>query len=126
MLGGETSGHVICLDKTTTGDGLITALQVIAIMRRTGRALSDLADGMPQLPQMLVNVRTTARVDLGEYHSIARAVSAAESQLGARGRVVLRASGTEPVIRVMVEGEDRVMVQSLAADIAESVRIALN
>lgn len=125
-LGGETSGHVICLDKTTTGDGLIAALQVLAVMRRTGRSLSELADGMPQLPQTLVNVRVGSRVDLNGNESIASAVSAAESKLGERGRVVLRPSGTEPVIRVMVEGEDQAMVQALATELAESVRAALD
>lgn len=126
ILGGETSGHVICLDKTTTGDGLITALQVLAVMRRTGLPLSDLVAGMSQLPQSLLNVRVNVTVDINGNESVAAAVLAAESKLGSRGRVVLRPSGTEPVIRVMVEGEDQVVVQALAAEIAESVRAAFS
>jgi phosphoglucosamine mutase len=121
MLGGETSGHVICLDKTTTGDGLITALQVLAVMRRTGKSLSELARVMPQLPQVLLNVRVREPVD-PMTPAIRAAVADAESALGQRGRVVLRASGTEPVIRVMVEGENRDDVQLLAERLAESVR----
>jgi phosphoglucosamine mutase len=124
-LGGETSGHVICLDKTTTGDGLITALQILAIMRRTGRSLSALAEGMVQMPQTLLNVRVAGPIDVGSNETIRLAVAAAESKLGARGRIVLRSSGTEPVIRVMVEGDDQNVVKALAAELADSVRAAV-
>lgn len=124
-IGGETSGHLICLDKTTTGDGLITALQVLAIMCRTGRSLSELTADMPQLPQTLLNVQVGGPIDLSGNASISHAVAAIEGKLGERGRVVLRASGTEPVIRVMVEGEDESVVQALAAELAESVRAAV-
>ncbi|MBT8079551.1 MAG: phosphoglucosamine mutase, partial [Gammaproteobacteria bacterium] len=112
VIGGETSGHMICLDKTTTGDGLISSLQVLAIMKRSGRSLSDLASGMPKYPQLMLNVRTDKRMDPAESPKICQAVSAAEGELASAGRVVLRASGTEPVIRVMVEGEDASQVQS--------------
>jgi phosphoglucosamine mutase len=122
ILGGETSGHVLCLDRTTTGDGLITALQVLAVMRRTGRRLSELTGGMPQLPQVLLNVKVAKLADPTLDAGIRQAVGAVESKLGQRGRVVLRASGTEPVIRVMVEGEDRHEVSALAAELAEQVR----
>lgn len=122
ILGGETSGHVICLDRTTTGDGLITALQVLAVMRRTGRSLSELTAGMAQLPQVLLNVRVREPVNPADDPAVQSAVGAIESKLGNRGRVVLRASGTEPVIRVMVEGEDRQEVGALAAQLADSVR----
>ncbi len=122
ILGGETSGHVICLDRTTTGDGLVTALQVLAVMQRTGSKLSELTADMPQLPQVLVNVRIRDTADPMSNPGIRDAVEAAESQLGERGRVVLRASGTEPLIRVMVEGEDRYQVTSLATGLAEHVR----
>jgi len=125
ILGGETSGHLICLDKTTTGDGLVTALQILAVMRRTGSSLKALVAGMPQLPQRMINVRITESVDLGEQPAIREAVRAAEAELGDRGRVVLRASGTEPLIRVMVEGESQASVDTLAARLAESVRAAL-
>jgi phosphoglucosamine mutase len=122
IVGGETSGHIICLDRTTTGDGLITALQVLAVMRRTGRSLSDLTAGMRHLPQVILNVRVSAPVNPTDHPAVRSAVGAVESKLGARGRVVLRASGTEPVIRVMVEGQDQHEVNTLAAELAESVR----
>jgi phosphoglucosamine mutase len=125
VLGGETSGHLLCLDKTTTGDGLITALQVLSIMRRTGKSLSELAAGMRRLPQILLNVKIAERVDIGANDSIAAAVRQTESRLDGRGRVVLRASGTEPVIRVMVEGEDEDLVRRLAESLADSVREAV-
>ncbi len=125
ILGGETSGHLICLDKTTTGDGLITALQILAIMKQGGNTLKQLVEAMPQLPQRMVNVRVTERVDPEEQPAIREAVRAAEDELGDRGRVVLRASGTEPVIRVMVEGESRTSVDALANRLAESVRAVL-
>ncbi len=124
ILGGEPSGHVLCLDKINTGDGLITALQVLSIMRRTGRALSELVAGMPQLPQTLVNVEIGEPVEIGSKSAISDAVEAAETELGQEGRVVLRASGTEPVIRVMVEGEDQATVRALASRLADSVRAA--
>jgi phosphoglucosamine mutase len=122
ILGGETSGHVICLDRTTTGDGLITALQVLAVMQRTGRPLSELAAGMSQFPQVLLNVKVRAPVDPNGDPAVRDAVDRVEAELGDRGRVVLRASGTEPVIRVMVEGEDRQLVNALAGRLADSVR----
>src|SRR6185503_3675126 len=119
MLGGETSGHVICLDRTTTGDGLITALQVLAVMRRTGLPLSELAAGMAQFPQVLLNVTVREPVDPSRNPAVREAVGRVEAELGERGRVVLRASGTEPVIRVMVEGEDAQQVNALAARLAD-------
>lgn len=125
ILGGETSGHVICLDKTTTGDGLITALQVLAVMRESGRSLSDLASGMHRLPQTLLNVKVAGRVDVDGDPSIRAAVDSAESALRGRGRVVLRASGTEPVVRVMVEGEDEALVNRLAEDLAAKVQASV-
>src|SRR5690606_31634229 len=97
---------VICLDRTTTGDGLVTALQVLAIMQETQRPLSELVAGMPRLPQVLVNVRTSRSMDIASEPVILDAVRSAETELAGRGLVVLRASGTEPVIRVMVEGSD--------------------
>jgi phosphoglucosamine mutase len=125
VLGGETSGHLICLDRTTTGDGLITALQVLAVMKRSGRSLRQLVSGMRHLPQKMINVKVRERVDPHAEPAIRDAVSAAEAELGDRGRVVLRASGTEPLIRVMVEGEHLEAVEALAGRLAESVRAAL-
>jgi phosphoglucosamine mutase len=125
ILGGETSGHLLCLDKTTTGDGLITALQVLAVLKKTGKSLSELVRGMKRLPQILLNVEIDSRIDVDSNASIGAAVKAAESKLDGRGRVVLRASGTEPLIRVMVEGEEEELVNRLAQDLADSVRAAV-
>ncbi len=121
VIGGETSGHVIVLDKTTTGDGLICALQVLAIMKKSGKKLSELAAGMPKYPQIMVNVRTNSRMDPDSSRDIQAAVVEAEGELAGKGRVVLRASGTEPVIRVMVEGEDHDQVVSIANRLATVV-----
>jgi phosphoglucosamine mutase len=125
VLGGETSGHLLCLDRTTTGDGLVSALQVLAAMKRSGRSLAELASGMPQFPQVMVNVRVRERIDPGQSPAIRDAVERVEAALGASGRVVLRASGTEPLIRVMVEGEDEVVVTRHANELAEVVRQAV-
>jgi phosphoglucosamine mutase len=122
ILGGETSGHILCLDKTTTGDGLITALQVLATMRDTGRSLSDLASAMRRLPQTMLNVKVDGRVNVDSNPAITAAVLSANSTLNGRGRIVLRASGTEPVVRVMVEGEDEDLVQRVAAELAAVVQ----
>jgi phosphoglucosamine mutase len=124
QLGGESSGHIIDLEKTTTGDGLVTALQIMAIMTRTGHSLAELVEDMPMYPQTLINVRTVANVDLAASAPVRAAIEKAEQQLADRGRVLLRASGTEPVIRVMVEGENATEVTSLAEQLAESVRQA--
>lgn len=123
ILGGETSGHLLCLDKTTTGDGLVSALQVLTVLRETGKTLADLAGQMPRFPQTLVNVRVASTPDL-EDEKIQAAVQEVETQLGDRGRVVLRASGTEPVVRVMVEGDNEPEVIEVADRIAEAVRAA--
>jgi phosphoglucosamine mutase len=125
VLGGEASGHLLCLDRTTTGDGLVSALQVLAAMKRTNRSLAELAGGMSQFPQVMVNVRVRERVDPASSPSIREAVLRVEHALGGKGRVVLRASGTEPVIRVMVEGRDQGQVGQLANQLAEAVRQAV-
>ena len=124
ILGGETSGHLICLDKTTTGDGLVTALQILSVMQRTKKTLKELTAGMQQFPQTLVNVQIAEPLDLDSHPAIRRAIRAAESELSGRGRVVLRISGTEMVVRVMVEGEDAGHVANLAEQLAQSVRTA--
>jgi phosphoglucosamine mutase len=124
IIGGETSGHMICLDKTTTGDGLVTALQILAIMRRTGKSLSELTNGMSRYPQTMINVRTERKMDPDQVPQILDAVGQAEKELADSGRVVLRASGTESVIRVMVEGEDRTQVALLADRLAAVVAAA--
>ena len=121
IIGGETSGHVICLDQTTTGDGLVSALQILAVMRRTGKPLSELASGMSRYPQKMFNVPTDKRLDPDSSPAIRDAVSQAEAELAENGRVVLRASGTEAVIRVMVEGENEHQVLTLAKRLASVV-----
>jgi phosphoglucosamine mutase len=112
---------MLVLDQTTTGDGLVCALQVLAIMKRSGKPLSELVAGMRKYPQIMVNVRTEERFDPGQSVVIQEAVAAAEGELAETGRVVLRASGTEPVIRVMVEGEDPEQVAALAERLAAVV-----
>ena len=125
VLGGETSGHLLCLDRTTTGDGLVSALQVLAAMKRSGRTLAELSSGMPSYPQVMINVRVSERADPMESAAVRSAVQRLEESLGDTGRVVLRASGTEPVIRVMVEGRDHAAVTRHAEDLAEVVRSTL-
>ena len=124
ILGGETSGHIICLDKMTTGDGLIAALQVLEVMKRSGSNLADLAAEMPRYPQTMINVRVASKPNLDDLPAVKEAVAGVEATLGNAGRVVLRPSGTEPVIRVMVEGEDEALVKNLASELAESVEQA--
>lgn len=119
-LGGETSGHIICLDKTTTGDGIIAALQVLEWLVNKGLSLADACIGMDLYPQTLINVPVTDKIDLA-VPSIQEAVRAAESELAGTGRVLLRASGTEPLIRVMVEGQDDSLVDKLASELATSI-----
>jgi phosphoglucosamine mutase len=121
IIGGETSGHMIMLDKSTTGDGLICALQVLAIMKKTGKTLSELVAGMRKYPQTMINVRTERRLGLELSSEIQAAVVTAEAELVDTGRVVLRASGTESVIRVMVEGEDNDQVVAIAKRLAAVV-----
>lgn len=120
-IGGETSGHMICLDKTTTGDGLISALQILAVMKRSGKSLSELAAGMSRYPQKMLNVATDRKLDPSKSPQIQDAVAQAEIELADSGRVVLRASGTEPVIRVMVEGQNEHQVLDLAKRLASVV-----
>lgn len=121
-LGGETSGHLLCLDKTTTGDGLVSALQVLAVMRATGSSLAELTTRMAKYPQVLVNVKVAEKVDPATLPGVQAALAAAEAALTGSGRVVLRASGTEPLIRVMVEGRDATAVRETADRLAAVVR----
>ena len=124
VIGGETSGHMIVLDRTTTGDGLVCALQVLAVMQETGSRLSELASAMPKYPQTMLNVRVEKRMNPGDSPAIQEAVAQAEKELADTGRIVLRASGTEPVIRVMVEGQDEKVVNTLAERLAAVVEEA--
>jgi phosphoglucosamine mutase len=123
-LGGEPSGHIICRDRTTTGDGIVAALQVLAAMVLSGSSLRDLSLGMPRLPQVLVNVGLGDAVasEIMQNGQVNEAVADAEATLGDAGRVLLRPSGTEPLIRVMVEGTEAAQVTDLANAIADAVR----
>ena len=124
ILGGESSGHILCLDKTTTGDGLVCALQVLAVMKQTGRELAELAAGVRKFPQVLLNVKVAKRYDPTAVPQVQAAVQRIEARMGEEGRVVLRASGTELVIRVMVEGREEAATKAAAAELAEVVRSA--
>ena len=123
-LGGESSGHIICGDLSTTGDGVIAALQVLAAVRASGKTLDALASGFNPLPQVLVNVRISKGFDLTAHPTIGEACRRVESELEGRGRLLLRPSGTEPVIRVMVEGDNSVAIDALAGQVAEAIRQA--
>ena len=122
MLGGETSGHVICLDVATSGDGIISALQVLAAMIFFDKSLDELTQGFQKLPQILLNVCTQERIDLEGSHDIQMAVKNANAQLNGKGRVLLRLSGTEPLVRVMVEGENLKQIQAIAKELADVVK----
>ncbi|NKB88783.1 MAG: phosphoglucosamine mutase [Acidobacteria bacterium] len=123
-LGGEQSGHTIFLDYNTTGDGLVTALQVLRVVTDTGRSLADLASIMTPLPQTLVNVEIKDRRPIDELPDVGAAIKDAESTLGDRGRVLVRYSGTQPLARVMVEGESTAQIESLARDIVSAFEAA--
>jgi phosphoglucosamine mutase len=125
ILGGENSGHIICRDRTTTGDGIISALQVLAAMLHSEKNLHDLKAGMTKYPQTLINVSVSGAVDI-QRPPILEAVRAVEAQMGDHGRVLLRPSGTEPVVRVMVEGPDAVVVERHARELAAVVRDTLS
>jgi phosphoglucosamine mutase len=125
-LGGESSGHIICLDLTSTGDGIISALQVLEAMLRTGQTLATLKAGMMKFPQTLLNVRLKERMDVTSLPKVRAGVAEVEQKLGSRGRVLLRPSGTEPVIRVMVEGQDAGQVDELSRFLADVVAEAVD
>jgi len=118
LLGGEPSGHIICRDRTSTGDGIIAALQVLAALKESGQDLASAAAEVEKYPQVLINVRLARRTDVLSLPRVQDAVAGIEQALGDRGRVLLRASGTEPVLRVMVEGHDPGQVKSLAEQLA--------
>ena len=125
-LGGESSGHIVLLNQTTTGDGIIAALQALAYMSMTSKSLYELKSGMTRYPQVLINVPLPFKVDLDSYDEIKQAVQAAEEELGESGRVLLRPSGTEPVVRVMVEGRVASDVERICNRIATAVNDAVS
>jgi phosphoglucosamine mutase len=121
QLGGENSGHIICLDKHTTGDGIVSSLQVLHALRASGKSLGELAGALQMYPQVLINVKIARGLDVKNNPQVQAAVKSAEAKLSGRGRVLLRPSGTEPVLRVMVEGESEPLVRELAESIAAAV-----
>lgn len=121
VLGGEGSGHLVLRDCTSTGDGIVSALQVLLAVWRSGKSLGELRQAMTKLPQTMINVRITERFDPLARSDISDAVKAAEQELGSTGRILLRASGTEPLIRVMAEGQDAVVIARIAEDLAAVV-----
>jgi phosphoglucosamine mutase len=121
-LGGEQSGHVIQADHLPTGDGMATALAVLRVMAQTGRELTDLAGELKTFPQTLVNVRVKQKRPVEEVPDVQHAIERVESALQGRGRVLVRYSGTEPLLRIMIEGEDQATVQAWAEEIADAVR----
>ena len=126
QVGGESSGHIICLDKTTTGDGIVAALQVLAEMQETDSSLHELHSKMTKYPQCLINVKVNKSIDLANDNDVATAVKSVEDTLGDNGRVLLRASGTEPVIRVMIEGRDVAQTNQLARELADVIESLSN
>lgn len=126
ILGGEPSGHILCLDKSRTGDAIIAGLQVLAVMQARGRALSDLVEGFDVLPQKLVNVRLSHMKDPYEYQELVTAFEKAQATLEGRGRLLIRQSGTEPMIRVMVESDDNIECDVMANDLADLIKSVLD
>ena len=124
-LGGESSGHIICLDRTTTGDGIVSALQVLAHLAETGLTLHQAKSGMSKMPMQMINVPLSSDADPMSSPQVSSAVTEAERELNGNGRVLLRPSGTEPLIRVMVEGNNAALVQKLTKDIADTVAAAV-
>ena len=125
ILGGELSGHILCLDKSRTGDAIIAGLQVLAVMEARGKALSDLTEGFEKLPQKLVNVRLSKMQDPFEHEELVAAFAKAQATLEGRGRLLIRQSGTEPMIRVMVESDDEIECDVLANDLADHIKAVL-
>lgn len=121
-IGGESSGHIVCLDKTTTGDGIIAALQVLAIMVKKEKSLAQLTEGLTLMPQSLLSFKTDIATNLANHPQVLSAVNALDSALQSRGRVLLRPSGTEPMLRVMVEGQDHAQVQLYAEDLVAEIK----
>jgi len=124
-IGGESSGHIVCSDVTTTGDGIIAALQVLRALISEKQSLFELKQRMQKLPQVMINVPVAKKVDLDNHEQVQKAIAEAELRMEGQGRVLLRPSGTEPVIRVMVEGQQHAMVSDLANHIAKVVGEAL-
>ena len=122
VLGGEGSGHMICLDKTTSGDGIVSAIQVLEVLAKSDFNLNQLKNEMVKYPQVLINVRTNKSIDLDSHQMLNKTILEVEKSLGDEGRVLIRASGTEPLIRVMVEAKDLKITQQSAEKLADTLR----
>ena len=122
VLGGEGSGHIICLNKSTSGDGIIAALQVLEVMSKTGKTLLELKSKMTKYPQVLINVKTDTKVNLQEESQLSQAINSVESKLSKTGRVLVRESGTEPLVRVMVESSNYDLAKESAEELAEFIK----
>ena len=126
VLGGEQSGHVVFLNYTTTGDGILTALRLLAVMLREDKPLAELAGFMQKCPQILINVMVKEKKDLKTLPQARQAIQEAEKRLGPRGRLLVRYSGTEPKLRIMAEGEDEPLIRQVAQDLAQTLETMLN
>ena len=122
ILGGEGSGHIICLNKSTSGDGIIAALQVLEVMSKTGKTLLELKSKMTKYPQVLINVKTDTKVNLQEESKLSQAINSVESKLSKTGRVLVRESGTEPLVRVMVESSNYGLAKESAEELAKIIK----
>ena len=122
VLGGEQSGHIIFGDLSTTGDGVLTGIQLLAALKSSGKKMSELAAVMIQYPQLLINIRVQSKAGWDTNEAISAAVSASESELGDNGRILVRPSGTEPLLRVMAEGPDLAQLEELTGKIADVVK----
>ena len=123
LFGGESSGHILALDRQTTGDGIVSALQVLSAMRRSGRSLAELTADLQLLPQVLVNKRIPAGYDWQNDRDFSRTVEACRTEVEGRGRVLIRPSGTEPLLRIMVEADDAYLAAELTSRMAESLSV---
>ena len=122
-IGGESSGHIVCLDKTTTGDGIVAALQVLCIMTRQEKTLHELTEGITLLPQTLINLKTNHAADLANNPKVIQAVEKVQASMKGEGRVLLRPSGTEPLLRVMVEGLNEPLVKQRAQELCDDISL---
>jgi phosphoglucosamine mutase len=124
VLGGEASGHLLCLDRASTGDGIVSALQVLEVLQRRGIGLAQALEGLHKVPQKTINVRYAGSGKPADAESVQAALAQAQREVQGRGRAFLRASGTEPVVRVTVEADDATLVDATLARLADAVRAA--
>ena len=126
VLGGETSGHIIFLDKATTGDGLLTGIRLISLMKEKGKPLSELVNLFDKFPQIIKNVKVKKKIPVEQIEGLREKIKLAESKLEEKGRIIVRPSGTEPKYRIMVEGEDPKVIEEIAQELADFIGKKLN